>query len=79
MSREENYKSSSSPFVTLNTGHHLLGWTTECNSSRVAAASLRCNSLATASCCTLTHSKNTTLVLLMGSYTVLVMADRPAH
>lgn len=61
MSREKNYKSSCSPFVALNTGHHLLGWTTEYNSSRVAAATLRRNSLATASCRTLTHSKNTTL------------------
>lgn len=61
MSREKNYKSSCSPFVALNTGHHLLGWTAEYNSSRVAAATLRHNSLATASCCTLTHSKNTTL------------------
>lgn len=61
VSREKNDKSSCSPFVALNTGHHLLGWTGEYNSSRVAAATLRCNSLATASCHTLTQSKNTTL------------------
>lgn len=41
-----------------------------------AAASLRCDSLTTASSSTLTHSKNTSLVLVMGSYTVLVMAGQ---
>lgn len=79
MSQEKNDKFSSSPFVALNTGHHLLGWITERNSSRAAAASLRRNSLATASCRTLTHSKNTTPVLLRSSYTLLGVADRLAH
>lgn len=60
VTRERNDKSACSPFVALNTGHHLLGWTAEYNSSGVASAALRSNSLATASLCTLTWSKNTT-------------------
>lgn len=75
---QRNEKSSCSPFVALNSVHHLLVWTAECSSSRVAAASLRCNSLATASCCTLTNPKNTALVLLIGSNTPLARAGRPA-
>ena len=66
MSQEKHYKSSCSPFVALNTGHHLLGWTAAYNSSRVAAATLRHNSLATASCRTLTQSKNTILGAVNG-------------
>lgn len=65
-SRDKKFKSSCSPFVALNIGHHLLGWTAEYNNSRAAAAALRSSSPAAAPLSTQTCSKNTTLGFFNG-------------